>query len=162
MDLLPTFAEAGGGTSDARDGRSLVGTLRHPRRRPARALFYHYPHYHHGRPASTIIKGDWKLIQNLDDMSIELYDLRNDVGETTSLVSAEPKQASAMLNDLTSWREKVGARMPVPNPDYDPVRADQWWDAESRKRIESDKLREFFGPGSFSEALSEKMHAIEN
>ena len=36
---------------------------------PRSALHWHYPHYHHDRPASSIRERDWKLIEYLDGSS---------------------------------------------------------------------------------------------
>jgi len=48
-----------------------------------RAIFWHYPVYHHDVPASAVRKGDWKLINYLNNDIIELYNLAEDIGETT-------------------------------------------------------------------------------
>ena len=71
----------------------------------------------------SIRRGNYKLIEFFEDDHIELYDLAADIGETVNLVSAYPDLAAELLNDLRRWRRSVGARMPTPNPQYDPARA---------------------------------------
>lgn len=149
MDILPTLAEAGGGKVDGRDGRSLVPVLRRPDRSLSRALYYHYPHYHHGRPASAMIEGDWKLIQNLDDDSIELYNLASDIGESRPLQAERPERAAAMLARLQAWRAWVHARMPTPNPSFNPARAPEWWDIVKGTPYPIKRLRAGLAPSSF-------------
>ena len=41
------------------------------------ALFWHYPHYGNqgGTPASSIRRGDYKLIEFFEDRRVELYNL---------------------------------------------------------------------------------------
>ncbi len=125
-DLFPTFVDAAGlKPTDGvdLDGESLVGIFRDPKASLARdSLFWHLPHYHHGTPASAIRKGDWKLIEQFEDNSIELYDLANDLGETTNLAATESEKAGELLANLKSWREVIGALMPKMNPNYDPAR----------------------------------------
>ena len=101
------------------DGASLLpvfkgGTL------PERPLFWHYPHYGNqgGAPSSAIRHGQWKLIEFHEDGRLELYDLINDVGETKDLAKDEPERLKELHAILTGWREKVGAKMPTPNPDF--------------------------------------------
>ena len=57
--------------------------------------------------------GDWKLIEFLEDGRVELYDLRDDPGESKDLASAQPVKAEALRRRLHDWRTAVGAQMPV-------------------------------------------------
>lgn len=151
MDLLPTFIEAAGGTNAGRDGVSLVPLLAGATDAAQRDLFYHYPHYHHGRPGSAIIAGNWKLVQHLDDNSVELYDLDADIGEATDVSAAQPDRAANLLARLTAWRDATGARMTTPNPHYDPARAGEWWRLEDGTRVETDFLHRLLDPRPFDE-----------
>ena len=70
MDLLPTFCQAAGVKLPDQpiDGASLVPLLADPEARLDReAIYFHYPHYHHSRPAGAIRMGDWKLIEFFGD-----------------------------------------------------------------------------------------------
>jgi arylsulfatase A len=126
MDLHPTFVELAGAVTPKQphDGVSLASLLRDPSAELARdTLYWHLPHYHHSTPASALRRGDWKLIEFFEDTSLELFNLSADPGEKNDLATAEPARAKELQAALAAWRKEVGARMPVPNPNYDPARA---------------------------------------
>ena len=81
------------------------------------------PHYHHSTPASAIRKGDWKLIEFFESGGKELFNLAIDPGESNNLALTEPAKVAELAAALAEWRDKVGARLPVPNPDFKPDRA---------------------------------------
>ena len=64
--------------------------------------------------------GDWKLIEFFDDGRRELYNLRQDIGEDDNQIDAEPAIATNLHNQLAAWRESVAAKIPAPNPDWEP------------------------------------------
>jgi len=129
MDVYPTLVELAGTTlpkSQPSDGISLVAVLRDPAFMLSRdTLHWHLPHYHHSTPASAIRKGDWKLIEFFEEGELELYDLKKDVGEQTNLTAREPARAKELQAALAAWRQQISARMPEPNPNYDPARASE-------------------------------------
>ncbi|MEN9815547.1 MAG: Arylsulfatase [Verrucomicrobiota bacterium] len=86
-----------------------------------RALTWHQPHYMNqgGRPAGVIREGDWKLIEQYEDGSLELYNLAKDPGEQTDLAAAEPARVAALRGKLEAWRRSVGAAPTKANPDFD-------------------------------------------
>jgi len=128
-DVHPTFVELAGAAtpkSQPCDGVSLAAVFRDPAATLARdTLHWHLPHYHHSTPASAMRKGDWKLIEFFEDGALELYDLKSDPGEQTNLAAAEAARLKDMHAALQAWRKDVNALMPVPNPQYDPSKADQ-------------------------------------
>lgn len=128
-DLYPTLLELGGAQpppGQPLDGASLAGLLRDPAAAAARdTMYWHLPHYHHSTPASAIRRGDWKLIEFFEDGAVELYHLGDDPGEQRNLAAEQPQRAGELRGLLAAWRKQVGARMPQPNPDYDPARAQQ-------------------------------------
>ncbi|MFG0268152.1 MAG: sulfatase [Rhodopirellula sp. JB055] len=147
-DFYPTFVELAGGELPANqtiDGHSLTPLLSDPASRLDRdALHWHYPHYHHDRPASAIRERDWKLIEYLDGTGdLELYNLTNDLGETKNLASEKKGRAGDLKRKLTQWRSSVLARTPIPNPNYDPERAHEWWNLRSGKPVPSDQRKRF-------------------
>jgi arylsulfatase A-like enzyme len=130
MDLFPTICSVVGlpeAAKSAVDGVSLVPILRGSGQLERDELFWHYPHYQHyqkggATPYSAIRKGDFKLIEFLDDMRVELYDLRDDIGEEKNLAEERPEKVTELRERLHQWRQEVGAQMPTRNPNYDPSR----------------------------------------
>ncbi len=147
-DFYPTFLDLAGADlpqNQAIDGISLKPLLSDPSARLKRdALHWHYPHYHHDRPASCIRERDWKLIEYLDGTGdVELYHLSDDIGETNNLATAKPGRAADLKRKLNAWRNSVTAPMPIPNPSYDPQRAPEWWSTRTGKPINSDARKRF-------------------
>ena len=69
--------------------------------------------------------GDWKLIEFLEDAHLELYNLRDDIGERKNLATREAVRARRLHQMLSDWRKSVNASMPQPNPNYDPARSSE-------------------------------------
>jgi arylsulfatase A len=129
VDFLPTFAELAGidlPTSQVFDGISLVDLLEGSAPDPERAIFWHYPVYHHAEPASAIRKGNWKLIHNLVNDQRYLYNLETDLGETNDLSQSEQELADELYQLLEQWRCDCGAEFPVPNPGFIPEGRYEW------------------------------------
>jgi hypothetical protein len=89
-----------------------------------KALYWHYPHYspQGSYPAGAIRVGDYKLIELYEDGRIELYNLKDDISEKKDLSPKMPEEADKLKKMLQDWRKSIGARMPVVNPDYDPMK----------------------------------------
>lgn len=129
VDFFPTFAGLAGldlPSTQVFDGESFLNILTGGEYNRERAIFWHYPVYHHDSPASVIRKGDWKLIHHLHNDTRFLYNLADDIGETTDLSREHPEKADELYGLLVDWREEVKAELPVPNPDFDPERRYQW------------------------------------
>ncbi len=129
MDFYPTFLDIAGVKGDPAyqlDGKSLKPLLTQKGGLHRDAIYWHYPHYHHSVPAGAIRAGDYKLIEFYDDGHLELYNLAKDIGEKNNLADKMPEKANELLRQLAAWRKSVGAKMPTPNPDYDPERAGEW------------------------------------
>jgi arylsulfatase A-like enzyme len=130
MDLYPTIMEMVGhalGADAAVDGVSLAPLLRQAGSIAGRPLFWHYPHYQHYQregttPYGAMRQGDWRLVEYYDDGRLELYNLRDDVGERHDVAAMQPERAKNMRDALQAWRKSVGAQMPTPNPNYDPTK----------------------------------------
>jgi arylsulfatase A len=125
VDLYPTILELAGVTDvdgHERDGVSWVPLLKGAGG-PARSLYWHYPHYHSGgaTPYGALRSGDWKLVEFFENGHLELFNLASDIGETQDLANAYPEKANALAKELGEWRKRVGAQMPVRNPDAEPV-----------------------------------------
>lgn len=125
-DILPTLAAATGVTTGNLDGMDLRAALR-GQRMPQRDLYWHFPHYSNqgGQPGHAIRSGDWKLIQFFEDQRLELYNLRDDVGERRNLAKKEAARAKRMLARLEEISRDCRANLPAANPGYDPAKEDQ-------------------------------------
>jgi arylsulfatase A-like enzyme len=120
MDFYPTFLEVAGlkpsGIKPI-DGESLVPLLRGKGKPKRKELFFHFPNYawHMGnRLGGAVRSGDYKLIRNYDDQSLELYDLKSDLGETQNLAKRRPRLAKRLNQKLSVWLTETGAPMPKP------------------------------------------------
>ncbi len=85
-----------------------------------RPLFWHQPHYMNqgGKPAGVAREGDWKLIEQYEDGSLELYNLAKDPSENTDLAATEPTRVAALRGKLEAWRRSVGADSMKANPNF--------------------------------------------
>ena len=143
VDLYPTFCEMLGvemPKGQIADGKSIVplltGEVETFGNRP---LFWHFPAYlemgekvrrgkndiesrdplFRTRPCGIVRVGDWKLHQYFEDNGLELYNLKNDIGETTNLAEKMPKKTKELLSIMEHWRNKTNAPVPTkPNPKF--------------------------------------------
>jgi len=143
VDFMPTFAEVAGAKlpdSQPVDGESFVTLLRGGDKLTRESIFWHFPLYLQGSrsavvkpvfgtdrpywrgvPATVMRKGDWKLFYFYEDKSIELYNVRRDVGEKTDVAAKFPDRAAAMKTELLAWVRKTKAPTPSSvNPAFDP------------------------------------------
>lgn len=127
MDLFATALDAAGlKNTTGVDGMSLLPLLTGRGRLRREALYWHYPHYsnqsinggHLDQPGAAIRQGDYKLIEFYQDNRVELYNLKNDIGERNDLARGRPQLADRMRRKLAAWRKSVGAQMMTPNPAY--------------------------------------------
>lgn len=128
IDLAPTLVELCGLTPKPQqptwDGVSIAPALLEKGNVNREALYWHYPHYHPGgaTPYGAVRAGDWRLVEFYEDGKVELYNLKNDIGETKDLAASQPLRRDELLAMLRKWRTEVGAQMPSPNPNHDPER----------------------------------------
>ena len=73
-----------------------------------------------GAPLGAVRLGEFKLIEWHADMSVELYNLQDDLGEQHDLARENPAQTAALPRLRDDWREQVTAQMPTANANYDP------------------------------------------
>jgi arylsulfatase A-like enzyme len=120
-DFYPTMLEMAGLPPKPQqhlDGQSMVSLLKRGDAQEGRAFFWHYPHYGNqgGSPGGAVRVGDDKLIEFYEDGRVELYNLRDDLGEQNDLVAKLPQKAAELRQMLHEWQKRVEARMPTPNP----------------------------------------------
>jgi arylsulfatase A-like enzyme len=135
IDFYPTFlglVSKYHGKNDILDGVNLMPLLMEKGQWQKRPLFWHFPIYLENgnpetrdpvfrtRPGSVIRLGSWKLHEYFEDGGIELYNLKNDIGEKQNLSERRPDLVKELHGELMAWRNKVGAPVPSAlNPDYD-------------------------------------------
>jgi arylsulfatase A-like enzyme len=125
VDIFPTVLELTGAPKPRQvlDGESLVKLFRDPAAKLRReAIYQHFPGYlgsgpglWRTTPVSLIQMGDWKLMEYLEDGRLELYNLRDDIGEKKNLAQTMPDKAKELHARLVAWRKEVNAPMPVKN-----------------------------------------------
>ncbi len=134
-DFYPTFLEIAGAERPKKyelDGENLVPLFKQNGKLERDAIFWHYPVYLQAgyglnrmwrtTPAGVIRMGDYKLMEFFEDGHLELYNLREDIGETYNIALLEPEKAKEMQKRLSDWRTEIGVPFPLEkNPEYDPT-----------------------------------------
>nr|MDP7289507.1 aryl-sulfate sulfohydrolase [Phycisphaerae bacterium] len=100
-----------------------------------RALFWHFPIYlqkyssndgsrdplFRTRPGCVVRLGDWKLHEYFEDGGLELYNLKDDLGERNNLADKMPDKTKELYAIMLQWRKETKAPVPTEkNPQYDP------------------------------------------
>ena len=120
------------------DGTSIAPLLK-GHKIEDRSMFWYFPAYLSGnprytgtrtkeyrqQPCSVIRKGDWKLHLFFEEWSldggqvkidtnnsVELYNLKEDIGETNNLAAAKKDVRDALLKELLDWHKRTGAKIP--------------------------------------------------
>ena len=124
-DFYPTLLQLAGlplKPEQHLDGVSFLPLLKGETAPRGKPLYWHYPHYGNqgGAPYGAIRDGDWKLIEWYENGKRELYDIAKDVGEKDDLAEKRPDKLKELHERLVSWRTDVGAKMPKPNPKFEP------------------------------------------
>jgi len=123
-DFYPTMLEMAGLSLKPEqhcDGLSLVPLLKQQGNLKRDALYWHYPHYSNqgSAPASAIRAGDYKLIEFYEDNHIELYNLKNDIGETANLADKMPEKAAELKKKLADRLKQMNAKFPTVKPEQE-------------------------------------------
>lgn len=123
-DLFPTILEIAQVRNSKfiqpLDGRSFTATLRKPDvHDSSREFLWHHPH--RWIPAegpnihwsSAFRKGDWKLVYDYRGRKLELYNLREDIGENHDLAARHPEKTRELAVQFTRRLKEMGAQRPV-------------------------------------------------
>ena len=141
IDFYPTLLEmAGAKTPKATklDGVSITSLLKGGTSLSRDAIYWHMPGYLQGRipdsrdqafrtrPVSVIRSGKWKLMMFHEEWSldggrekidtnnaVELYDLKNDIGEKNNLANINKSKRDELLDKLLAWIKKTNAPIPA-------------------------------------------------
>ncbi|MFW6161920.1 MAG: sulfatase [Planctomycetota bacterium] len=132
IDFYPTLLDITGARAkpgQVIDGVSLLPLLEGETKLDREAIFCHFPHSFGKRsPAATWVRqGDWKLIRVYDTQHFPhermLFNLRDDIGETTNLAAQHPAKVKELDALIDRFLADTSALVPKPNPAYDPAAA---------------------------------------
>lgn len=111
------------------DGISIAPVLR-GESLTREAIFTYFPHTPARvpdklPPAASVHHGDWKLIRLFHEGAngehdYQLYNLKNDVGETHNLAAQQPERVQQLDVLIEKFLTETKAVVPKPNPSYDP------------------------------------------
>ena len=118
-DLFPTFLEIAGVENYDQiggiiDGKSIVPLIMGKKDKlKNREIFWHFPHIMHAPyvPYSSVRKGDWKLIYFHMDRKLELYNLKNDIGEEENLAEKNSEKTKELTKILSDYLRETKAGM---------------------------------------------------
>lgn len=135
IDFFPTLLDIAGvrkSKGKLLDGKSIFPLLKGGHTLNRKALFWHFPAYLQGRaegardpyfrtrPAGAVRVGDWKLIEYFEDGALELYNLKEDIGEKKNLVNVKPEKTKELHDLMLAWRKAVNAPVPTElNPEFE-------------------------------------------
>jgi arylsulfatase A-like enzyme len=136
VDVYPTLLEIAGAKAPENqplDGASLLPILKDPSGSLTReAIFQHFPGYlgmgpgkWRTTPVSLIEVGDWKLMEFLEGNALELYNLKEDIGEAKNLATRMPEKAAELHSKLLAWRQAINAPMPAPNANIESLKPEK-------------------------------------
>jgi len=124
IDIYPTLCELAGVTMPPEqtiDGQSYARTLLGGGAFERDAYFIWFPHL---VPGVSVRRGDWKLIRRFEERPAEyagtreLFNLRDDLGETTNLAEKHPERVRELDALIDRFLAETGALTPQPNPTY--------------------------------------------
>ena len=148
-DLYPTFlaaARAPVPEGAKLDGESLLPLLEQSGALQRTAIYWHFPGYlnepvkrgrdpvFRTRPVTVMRSGDWKLHLYHEEWqldggrerlatnhAVELYNLKDDIGERNDLANVNTAKRDELLDDLLAWIKSTPAPLPSQaNPKYAP------------------------------------------
>ena len=129
IDLYPTLLDLLGVAAPPQqvmDGVSYAAVLKSSGKLNRAAYFNFFPHGGPAKPpGATVRAGDWKLIRWFETGPAypslhELYNLRDDLGETKNLEAQWPIKVKELDALIDGFLKDTGALVPKPNPAYRP------------------------------------------
>jgi arylsulfatase A-like enzyme len=107
-------------TENHEDSVNLVPLLKGDEDFKRAPLVWHVPvgvpHIAHSKPGSVIRSGDWKFLRFYEDVREELYNLKDDIGETKNLAASMPKKAAELKSQLDAVLKAHNAEIPIDVP----------------------------------------------
>lgn len=111
MDVFPTLLELTTGKQlDGMDGKSYANVLKGKETWQDRTVYWHKrkarPHSTGDYNSSAIRSGDFKLVHFYENDKIELYNLKEDLGEIKDLSKTNSKKTTELLEQLNKWKSE--------------------------------------------------------
>lgn len=129
IDFYPTLMELTGVSPKQKtkfDGISLAPVLLGKGEVARDTIFNYFPHGGPTKPPGAVVRqGDFKLIRWFETsrqfpQKHELYNLREDIGETKNLAAQMPEKVKQLDALIDQFLRDTEALAPRPNPAYDP------------------------------------------
>ncbi len=126
IDIYPTLLDLLGIEQPAGqkfDGVSYTRVLTGKGSLQREAYFNYHPHAGTNRAGGVWVRsGDFKLIRWFGNpATYELFNLHEDLGETTNLAELQPQRVSELNSLIDRFLRDTGATYPRPNPAYKPA-----------------------------------------
>ena len=144
-DFLPTFCDLAGNKKPLPpefDGGSLRSLFENGNNgkvvRGTEELIFHYPWFD-SLPMSTIRRGDYKLVRDVNTNETRLFNITKDIGETTDVSGLQPGIAGELEKRLDDYLRDVDAEK---IEDLRAGRRKQLFDWIDRDKEEIKKLKE--------------------
>ena len=127
IDLYPTLLDVLGVARKPEqkiDGVSYAAVLKSGAKLNRASYFNYFPHGGPAKPPGVTVRaGDWKLIRWFETGPIypekfELYNLREDLGESKNLAAKMPAKVKELDAMMDQFLKDTGATFPKPNPAY--------------------------------------------
>jgi arylsulfatase A-like enzyme len=103
------------------DSRSFLPLVRGETPGFKRNFVWHYPNFYDVEPFSIIRKGNWKLICFYNDQHRELYNLKEDIGETKDLADKYSEKVEELARNLGDYLRRAQAVRPLMKNTGEPV-----------------------------------------
>jgi arylsulfatase A len=137
IDIAPTLFNIAGANAESHlDGIDMMPLINGENRDEykTRSIFQYFPFYDllwGLTPCATVRKGDYKLIEFFGDRftaenqyvaghEIELYNLKEDIGEMKNLAREKSELAQELLNELHEWMKQLNVPFSAENPHFNP------------------------------------------
>lgn len=107
LDILPTLIALAGGELPSNrklDGENILPVLLSPETSKSRTFFFQYRKY------SAVRRGKYKLLRTKPGKPFMLFDLEQDLGESTDLASRYPEITSQLKQAYESWERETTSR----------------------------------------------------
>lgn len=111
MDIFPTLLDLAIDKNGIDvDGKSYKNVLKNKDSWEDRTVFWHSkkarPHSTGDSKATVVRSGDYKLIHFFEKDIVEVYNLKEDIGENNDLSKKEPKKTAELFKLLKDWKKE--------------------------------------------------------